>query len=286
MYCQLGRTTNKTLERREYVGITEVLNELERKLTSGDVPNYIALAGSGEPTLNSGLGDLIEKVKEFTSIPVAVLTNGSLLWKRDVQDALMGADLVLPSVDAGGEKLFRYVNRPHRDISYEQVVDGLAAFTRRFSGEVWLEVFLLAGVTGIPAEAEKIEAAISRIRPARTQLNTVSRPPAEAFAFPVSTNQMNALKDCFPGRVDIIAEMAPLDVHHSSVSRAGDDDILALLNRRPCTFQDIAGGLGIHVTEALKHLEVLIAAGKVTTVVSDGKGFYMTTSPENARRSS
>ncbi len=286
VYCQLGRTTNKTLERREYVGITEVLDELERKLTSGDVPNYIALAGSGEPTLNSGLGDLIEKVKEFTSIPVAVLTNGSLLWKRDVQDALMGADLVLPSVDAGGEKLFRYVNRPHRDISYEQVVDGLSAFTRRFPGEVWLEVFLLAGVTGIPAEAENIKAAISRIRPARTQLNTVSRPPAEAFAFPLSTSQMNALKDSFPGRVDIIAEMASHDVHHSSIFRAGADDILALLNRRPCTFQDIAGGLGIHVTEALKHLEVLVAAGKVTTVVSGGKGFYMTTSPENARRSS
>jgi len=262
------------------------VQELERKLASGDIPDYIALGGSGEPTLNSGIGDLIQKVKDLTDIPVAVLTNGSLLWMRDVQDALMGADVVLPSVDAGDENLFRYVNRPHKDISFERMVDGTAAFTRRFPGEVWLEVLLLGGVTGIRAEVEKIAAAISRIVPVRVQLNTVSRPPAETFAFPLSPNQMFALKNFFPGRVEIINEIALHGVRLSARSRAGDADILALLSRRPCTFQDVANGLSIHVTEALKRLEVLIAAGKASTVVTDGRSYYTATGPEDASGSS
>ena len=274
LYCQLGSTTNKTVERKEYVPVKEVLAEMEKKLAVTDTPDYISLAGSGEPTLNAGIGDLIPKIKGLTDIPVAVLTNGSLLWRREVQDALMEADLVLPSLDAGDERLFRYVNRPHGDISFEQMVDGLAAFTKRFSGEVWLEVLLLAGVTGIPSEVKKIAALAERIGPARVQLNTVSRPPAEEFALPLSTDQMLALKDVFSREVDIISQSERDGARVSAFTEAGDLDILALLSRRPCTSEDIAIGLGIHVMEALKRLEALIAAGKVNTAVTGGRSYY------------
>jgi wyosine [tRNA(Phe)-imidazoG37] synthetase (radical SAM superfamily) len=113
VYCQLGRTTNKTLERRKYIATKEILAELGLKLAAKDTSDYITLSGSGEPSLNSGIGDLIGKIKGLTDIPVAVITNGSLLWMREGQDALMAADLILPSLDAGDEHLFRYVNRPH-----------------------------------------------------------------------------------------------------------------------------------------------------------------------------
>jgi len=286
VYCQLGRTTNKTLERKKYVAVEEVLVELERKLAEKDLPDYISLAGSGEPTLNSGIGDLIGKIKGLTDIPVAVLTNGSLLWMSEVQDALMLADLVLPSLDAGDEHLFRYVNRPHRDIPFERMADGLAAFTKRFSGEVWLEVLLLGGVTGIPVEVEKIASIIRRIQPSRVQLNTVSRPPAEEFAVPLSTDQMLALKVIFPGEVDIISESERDGARVPAFAEARDVDILALLSRRPCTSQDVAGGLGIHVTEALKRLEALTAAGKVNTVATGGRNFYTVTGPQGNSRPS
>ena len=274
VYCQLGRTTNKTLEREEYVATEGVLAELKRNLAAKAAPDYISLAGSGEPTLNAGIGDLIGKIQGLTDIPVAVLTNGSLLWMGEVQDALMAADVVLPSLDAGDERLFRYVNRPHRGISFERMADGLAAFTRRFPGEVWLEVLLLAGVTGMPSEAKKIAAFARRIGASRVQLNTASRPPAEDFAFPLSIDEMLALKDFFPGRVDIISEHEPDDTHVPAFFQAGDVDILALLGRRPCTSADVASGLGIHVTEALKHLDALINAGKVTTDLVGGRTFY------------
>jgi wyosine [tRNA(Phe)-imidazoG37] synthetase (radical SAM superfamily) len=185
IYCQLGRTTLKTAQRQEYVP---------------PVPDYVTLSGSGEPTLNEGIGQLIGEIKKLTYIPVAVLTNGSLLWQGEVQDALMEADLVLPSLDAGDEFLFRYVNRPHPEISFDQMVHGLAEFTRQFPKSVWLEVFLLAGVTGISPEVEKIAALARQIQPEQVQLNTVSRPPAEEFVCPVSWMQMQEFANLFAGK--------------------------------------------------------------------------------------
>jgi len=274
IYCQLGRTTDKTTERKEYVSANDIVEELERKLSDGDSPDYISLAGSGEPTLNLCIGELIDRIKTLTGIPVAVLTNGSLLWMTEIQHALMDADLVLPSLDAGDEALFRCVNRPHKDISFGRMVDGIAAFTRRFRGEVWLEVLLLGGVTGIPAEAEKLAVLIRKIQPTRVQLNTASRPPAEEFVFSLSPDQMVALKGFFPGRVDIVSSgergVAPTTV----LSNDRKGDILALLGRRPCTVADVAGGLAIHMNEALKHLDNLLAAGKARTIVTGGRNFY------------
>jgi wyosine [tRNA(Phe)-imidazoG37] synthetase (radical SAM superfamily) len=285
IYCQLGRTTKRTIKRKEYVPIEDILFELKQKLAADDAPDYISLAGSGEPTLNSGIGDLIVKIKEMTHIPVAVLTNGSLLWMREVQDALEAADLVLPSLDAGTHTLFRYVNRPHRSLWFAQMVDGIAGFTRRFKKEVWLEVFLLAGVTGVPPEVEKIVALVKRIGPARTQLNTVTRPPAEQCAFPLPADQLIALKDFFPGRVEIISENERQDARIPTFNEISDENILALLSRRPCTGRDVATGLNIHVTEALKHLAELIQAGKVRTAILGRRTYYDVAGPKEALRS-
>jgi MinD superfamily P-loop ATPase/wyosine [tRNA(Phe)-imidazoG37] synthetase (radical SAM superfamily) len=274
VYCQLGRTTKKTLKRKEYVPVPEILLELKQKLAAGDTPDYISLAGSGEPTLNSGIGDLIKKIKSMTKIPVAVLTNGSLLWMREVQDALDAADLVLPSLDAGTAALFRHVNRPHRGLWFAQMVDGIAGFTKRFQGEVWLEVLLLAGVTGIPAEAQKIAAMVKRIGPARTQINTVTRPPAESYVCPVPSDQLVKLKDLFPGRVEIISASERPETFHLLIDETSAENVLALLRRRPCTSEDVAKGLGIHALAALKHLDALIREGQVTITRIDGRTFY------------
>lgn len=284
VYCQLGRTTDKTIERKRYIAVDHILSELERKLATGDTPEYITLAGSGEPTLNACIGELINKVKSLTDIPMAVLTNGSLLWMEDVQAALMAADLVLPSLDAGDEELFQYVNRPHKDISFEHMVNGLAEFTKRFPGEVWLEVFLLAGVTGIPSEVKKIAALIRKISPARVQLNTVSRPPAEDFALSIPQERMCTLKEFIPGEVNIISENRQDKVHISTSYEANEADILALVSRRPCTAEDIAEGLGIHITEAIKRLEALTASGKISVTIADRRNYYTLAGSEEALR--
>ncbi|MDY0270020.1 radical SAM protein [Trichloromonas sp.] len=274
IYCQLGRTTEKTLERREYVPITEIMADLEGLLAQGVRPDYISLAGSGEPTLNSGIGELIRKIKAVTPIPVAVLTNGSLLWRDDVQEELLAADLVLPSLDAGDAALFELVNRPHAGISFARMVEGLETFTRRFPGEVWLEVLLLGGVTGIFHEVEKINALIERIQPNRVQLNTVARPPVEDFAYALSLKQMRALQQAFTVPVELIGGIDQGNAAPDGASAAGAERILALLERRPCTCDDLARGLGIHVLAAMKELDPLLATGQIQTVVIGGKHFY------------
>ncbi len=279
VYCQLGCTTRKTLERRAYVPVDEVLKELEASLGSGSAPDYIGLAGSGEPTLNSGIGDLIDGIKAMTSIPIAVLTNGSLLWMPEVREALMQADLVLPSLDAGDQDTFLAVNRPHGGIAFEQMVKGLVDFTRDFPGAVWLEVFMLAGVNDSPASLEKLAAIARRIDPARIQLNTVTRPPAEGFAQALTSERLQDLLGSFPGCVEIIAEGEREGSLVELTSGFEDEHILALLGRRPCTPEDVALGLGIHRLEALKHLDRLMAAGRVGTVVSGGRGYYALTRP-------
>jgi len=274
VYCQLGRTTNKTIERKEYVAIEEVLAELEKKLSVGPSPDYITLAGSGEPTLNNGIGHLIHRIKNLTNIPVTVLTNGSLLWMSEVQEDLMMADVILPDLDAGDERLFQYVNRPHAGISFEQMVEGIAAFTRRFPGQVWLEVFLLGGITGIPAEVEKIAAIAQRIQPERIQLNTVTRPPAEESARQVPADQMECFRKFFSKTAEVIAENELDEPSSKPAQEVTDTDIVALLSRRPCTVKDISSGLRMNASEVIKRLQVLSQKGIVVSIRKNNAIFY------------
>jgi wyosine [tRNA(Phe)-imidazoG37] synthetase (radical SAM superfamily) len=278
IYCQLGRTTHRTMDRRPYFPVNEILTELEQVLDAGEKPDYIGIAGSGEPTLNSGIGLLIKEIKRRTVIPVAVLTNGSLLWMPTVRTALMSADLVLPSLDVGDPRLFQRINRPCGGITYDCMVNGLIEFTHQFPGQVWLEILLLAGLTDTPAAVSRIAEVVSRIRPARVQLNTVCRPPAEKFARSLSREQMMALKAFFAEPVDIIGETAPQS-SFAAFYTAGNREILAMLNRRPCTAEDVAAGLRMHANEALKKLEQLVAAGMAHMLRENKKTFYVAGEP-------
>jgi wyosine [tRNA(Phe)-imidazoG37] synthetase (radical SAM superfamily) len=275
VYCQLGRTTNKTIDRACYVPVDEVVAEVGARLASGARPDYITLAGSGEPTLHSGIAELVGRIKTLSDVPVVVLTNGSLLWMPDVREALMDADLVVPSLDAGDERSFLRVNRPHAEISFEAMVNGLGEFTAAFGGEVWLEVLLLEGITDSPAEVSKIVGHVERIRPARVQLNTASRPPAEVGIRPVPCGALESLAQTFPGQVDIVAERTAPESAAGNRADAVDDDILALLARRPCTASDVANGLAMHVADVLKRLEALRARKEVRTVDRGGRAFYV-----------
>lgn len=274
VYCQLGRTTCQTIERGDYAPVEAVLTELKTKLARGPKPDYISLAGSGEPTLHARIGALIDGIKGLSRVPVAVLTNGSLLWVPDVQEALMAADLVMPSLDAGDEPMFQRVNRPHREISFERMVDGLAAFTARFRKLVWLEVLLVEGLTGNAGEVEKIAALARHIRPGRVQLNTVSRPAAEASVQPVPAERLSALAEIFPKTVEVISDATPQNPLPDRLTAVTDREILDLLARRPCTPQGVAAGLNLHLQEATKRLHALTKAGKISILRKDDTVFY------------
>ena len=270
IYCQLGRTDCKTVERKEWVPLEEVLAELRAKLSTR--PDYITLSGSGEPTLFSRTGELIERIRAMTDVPVGVLTNGSLLWRKEVRRELLGANLVMPSLDAGDESMFHAVNRPHPDISFDRMLQGLIALRGEFHGEYWLEVFLLAGHTSIDAEAAKLARCVERIRPDRIQLNTVARPPAETYAAAVSPERMAELAAMFNPPGEVVADFR--GIHGRGEFAAGREEILEMLRRRPCSLEDIAGGLDMHRNEVVKYVQDLTAAGLLAQSSRDGKTYF------------
>ena len=274
IYCQLGATTCKTLERREWAPMDDVLGNLGAALDTR--PDVITLSGSGEPTLHSRLGDLIGGIKDVTDVPVAVLTNGSLLSLPEVRAGLLEADLVVPSLDAGNERLFRLVNRPHEDIAFDRMVEGLIAFRQEYGGRYWLEVLLLGGITAVPAEVERIAEIARRIGPDCVHLNTAIRPPADAAARPVPKADLERLAAAFDPGATVIADYPDTPAEGEFAARRGD--VLNLLSRRPCTVEDIAGGLGLHRNEVVKYVQELVDERLLSTSTSDGRVYYAATS--------
>jgi len=270
IYCQLGRTTHRTVERKEWVPLADVLEELQDKLSSQ--PDYITLSGSGEPTLFSRMGELIDRIKTMTDIPVAVLTNGSLLWQPEVRDQLKKADLVIPSLDAGDTTVLQAVNRPHEDIPFERMLDGLVAFRREFQGQYWLEVMFLAGHNAIHDEAAKLAGCVRLIEPDRVQLNTATRPPAEDYAFAVPLSRLHQLAALFVPTAEVIADYR--GVHQDQEFAVAREDVLELLRRRPCSIDDITTGLSIHRNEAVKYVQELTERDLLDHLRTDGTSYY------------
>jgi wyosine [tRNA(Phe)-imidazoG37] synthetase (radical SAM superfamily) len=273
IYCQLGRTTCKTIERKEWVPLESVLDEVNAKLSTR--PDYITLSGSGEPTLFSRLGELIDGIKRMTSVPVALLTNGSLLWQADVRGSIRDVDLLIPSLDAADEGMFRCLNRPHEVISFDRLIDGLVASSEACRGQYWLEVLLLAGYTGTEGEVKKLAQYAALIKPDRIQLNTVTRPPAESSAAGIASERLTELSRLFDPPAEVVADFHHLDEQAQfAVSR---EEILSLLQRRPCSIDGIAQGLGMHPNEVVKYVEALHAEKLVETTWTSGKCHYRAT---------
>jgi wyosine [tRNA(Phe)-imidazoG37] synthetase (radical SAM superfamily) len=186
VYCQLGRTRKPACEREPFIDTNAIATEIREAMTvhgPHDV-DWVTLVGSGETTLHSRLGSLIETVKSETDLPVAVITNGSLLYRPDVRQELMLADAVLPSLDAGTDLLYCRVNRPHRLFSFKQHVEGLIEFRQVFDGKLWLEVMLMSGVNDTPHALTAIAAALERIEPDEVHITLPTRPPAEPWVEP------------------------------------------------------------------------------------------------------
>lgn len=270
IYCQLGRTTCKTMDRKEWVPLEPVLAELETRLATN--PDYITLGGSGEPTLYSRMDELIERIKALTDIPVAVLTNGSLLWREDVSDQLMDADLVVPSLDAGNDALFQKINRPVDAVHFQAMVEGLIDFRGAFTKEMWLEVLLVDNLTATESAVADLAKWAARIQPDRVQLNTVTRPPAERSAGGVSHEALTRFASLFTPAAEVIADYA--GIHERPEFSGGRDAILDLLHRRPCSVDDIADGLGMHRNEVVKYVEELMKNGNLETIETSGKVHY------------
>ncbi len=271
IYCEVGPTSHRTLKRREYQ-IEAIIRELEDYLKDpGVAPDFITLAGSGEPTLNLGLGRIIGAIKQLTTIPVAVLTNGSLFFDPEVRRQLASAEVVLPSLDAAREKTFQTINRPHPRLSLEKVVSGLEAFRREYAGQIWLEIMLLKGLNDGEADLAALRQAIGKMAPDKVQLNTTVRPVVEDYARPVSPQEMAAIAAFLGEGVEVIAAFDRAPVRSGDTR---DADFLEMLSRRPMTAQDLARALGLPLTQVRKRLAHLQNDGLISCDRYQNQGFY------------
>ena len=262
IYCQIGNTTEKTLSRKEYVPVKEIMEEVGRFLKEGTSSiDYLSLAGSGEPTLHSQIRSVIEGIKAITSIPVAVITNGSLLYEEEVRQDLLRADVVLPSLDAVSSEVFMKINRPRPGFSVEKVIEGLVEFRKVYKGQIWLEILFCKDVNDGKEELLRMKKVIDRIQPDRIHINTVVRPPSEKWAVPLNQREMEEIRAFLGEKAEIISEF---DRHPPVVSeRDIKEEILKILKRRPLSLSDLSKGMGITSDELEAYLDPLIQEGKI-----------------------
>lgn len=284
LFCQVGRTSNRTLKRREYVPVADVIAEIDSWLGNGGNADYITLSGSGEPTLHSRFGDVLDAVHKRCSIKIALLTNSSLLYLPEVRTAAAKANVVKVSLSAWNQTSFKDINRPHPELTLKKIIEGLCAFRAEYDGELWLEVFVLSRVNARIETMKKIARLAKSVRPDRIHLNTATRPPAEHAAIPVSTITLEKFAPLFNppatpcaalparstscsdvgGRAGPPAEViGEFDSRPSTDWKVNEDEILAMLGRRPCTAEDIDAAFGMHSNEAAKYLGKLMSTGKV-----------------------
>ena len=271
VFCQLGRTTNQTLCRREFVPLDLVLAELEDwQRTAGDA-DFITLSGSGEPTLHSRFGEVLEFIRSKSSIPAALLTNGTMLHLPEVRNAASHADLVKVSLSAWDQVSYQWVNRPHPALRFDQLLEGQKDFRVQFEGQLWMEVFLVGGINSIPADVYKIAALVREISPDRIQLNTAVRPPAEDFVAAIPKERMAELAQLFDPLAEIITEFS---IEQPNAVKVERQRIFAMLKRRPCTLEEISQLCGLHHNEVSKYLGSLLQTRQILTDCRNGAVYY------------
>ena len=272
IYCQLGLNAPTTLERKEYVPAETIITELRQRIEESLDADYITFSGSGEPTLNSALGKMIDEIRKLTETPIAIITNGTLLSDPAVRSDCAKADLVAPSLDAGDTETFQKINAPNENIDFEKFVEGMVTFRKEYDGKIWLEVFFSEGINTTDAQIEKIKAIAARIAPDKIQLNTAVRPTTSPTAVRVSQEKMNAIAAKFGPLAEVAADFSK--AQQARQIHTGKETILEMLRRRPCTLEDIAAGLDADSTQIQDALNHLLETAQIKTQQTAGKTFY------------
>jgi wyosine [tRNA(Phe)-imidazoG37] synthetase (radical SAM superfamily) len=271
IYCECGPTTRLTTRRARFVAVEDVLAQVERRLAElATAPDFITLAGSGEPSLHLDLGGVIAGLKKLGP-RVAVLTNSTLCTDPTVRRELALADVLVPSLDAVSDDAFRRVNRPAPGLSPGAIIQGLIDLRREFAGQMWLEILLVEGINDGPKELAALVEACQRIGPDLVQLNTVIRPPARAEARPLSRTRLEDIAAAFSLPVAVSAPPTS-----RAQAQAGETAgvVVAMTRRRPCTLEDIAAHAGLDLIRAGELVAGLVAEGRLTVEPFQGMIFY------------
>lgn len=275
LYCEVGRTTYYTLERKPYISLEKIRKALEQAKEIANTYDVLTITGSGEPTLNIHFEEAVHLAKAMIDKPIAVLTNSTLVHERSVREALAQVDFVLASLDSAREKSFRLVNRPVAAVRLDLIIEGLSALRQEMKGELWLEVLFVKGLNDTPEDISALKSAIDYIKPHRVQLNTVVRPPAYPMARPLSLEELEAIKQKLSGKAEIIsAEKRGAILEKSLTLTELSEWLINYLSRRPADLEELALVFGEAKDKLLSLLNKLQDEGKVTKVYHEGKVYF------------
>ncbi len=272
LYCEVGRTTCKTITPGPFAPVDEILSQLEERL-KGCTPDVITLAGSGEPTLHAEIDRIISGIRDITDTKVVILTNGSLFWDEAVRKRVLAADLIMPTLSSAFAHTFQTIHRPHRDLTLDRIVAGLVQLRREFGGLIYLEVILLAGINDTEEEVGALRPLIQKIQPEKIQLNTVVRPPADACAKALDGKRLEEIKLFLGERAEIV-----VDIETAKGALARDpkgEGLLEMVKRRPLRPKDMANSLGISLDEVESMVKGLLLKGYLRRQDHSGEIFYV-----------
>jgi wyosine [tRNA(Phe)-imidazoG37] synthetase (radical SAM superfamily) len=256
-----------------------VLDEIDLWLQDDGIADYITLSGSGEPTLHQDFGQVLDVVAN-QPIPSVLLTNGSTLYIPEVRRAAARADIVKISLSAWDQRSLEWINRPHPTIRFDRLLEGQHLFRRCFDGQLWVEVFLLLGINSMLETVKKIADRVKHLQPDRIHLNTVVRPPAEEFAGAPSCEHLTSLTALFDPPAEVIANFSSAQ---ATTVNANAQTILAMLQRRPCTIDQIVDVFNLHISEVSKHLGALMQAHRIKAVNKEKSIYYVATKEKRNR---
>lgn len=278
VYCEVGKTTKLTLERKEYYNTNYIIEELIQYLDNNAEPDYITMSGSGEPTLNINIGKIIQAAKsKKPNIPVAVITNGTLLSDKNVRDMLLNADLVLPSLDSALIDSFKKINRPHKDINLDDYIQGLVDFRQEFKGKIWLEVFILPEYNDSEQDILALKEAIIKIKPDSVQINTLDRPGTVTDLRPATSIELQNVIDILGfDNIEIITS-SQKNTNNEAFRNDISVAILETISRRPCTLEDLGLVLNLSKNELNKYLSNLERNHKIEAINLKRGVFYQLT---------
>lgn len=274
IYCECGKTTDLTTVRAEFYPTDAIIREIDDYLSTHPKLDFITFSGSGEPTLHSGMGIIARHIREsFPEYRMALLTNGSLLTDPAVRAEAADVHVVVPSMDAVSESVFKKIDRPCATITAQKVLSGLVSFRNEFKGEIWLEIFIVPGLNDTEEELLFLRDAIAQIRPDRVQLNALDRPGIYDWIVAPPAEEMERIADAlgFPG-IEIVGGL-PSRSDIASFSQDVRESILGTIRRRPCTIDDLSRILGLHPNEVRKYIDPLLAEGAITEE-REGRGIF------------
>jgi len=276
VYCQLGPTLKRTIVRRGGINLERVREELENILKNKVKINYITISGSGEPTLLKNLDKLIRLVGKTCKhkYPICVITNSSLLYRKDVRNQLKETDLVIPSLDAPNQEIFQKINRPHSLITLDKVVKGLIEFRKEYKGKIWLEIMLVKGINDKEEFAYQFKKKIYKINPDRVQINTPIRaiPYLRKSLLP-SPKVIYQFKKIL-GRNCQVVNFRKVKVR--KVKTFIDKNLVfASLKRRPQSIEELSISLGVELGAIEKCVRSLIKDEKLREVVEENRRYLV-----------